>query len=92
MTDITTRLRGAVNEIMCYQFTHGRPAMNALQVLIDDAEAAADEIERLREALDTAGGALSRMDPCATDDDEERKQAHARDVGLAAVRAALGGT
>ena len=52
MTDITTRLRAAVNEIMHYQFTHGRPAMNALQVLIDDAEAAADEIERLQSSLD----------------------------------------
>ena len=51
MTDITTRLRAAVAEIMHYQFTHGRPAMNALQDLIDDAEAAADEIERLRAAL-----------------------------------------
>jgi hypothetical protein len=44
-------LREAVNEVMHYQFTNTRTAMHALQVLIDEADAAADEIERLREAL-----------------------------------------
>jgi hypothetical protein len=41
-------LREAVNEVMHHQFTHSRPAMHALQVLIDEADDAADEIDRLR--------------------------------------------
>ncbi len=41
-------LRQAVNEVMHHQFTHSRPAMHALQVLIDEADRAADEIDRLR--------------------------------------------
>jgi hypothetical protein len=44
-------LREAVNELMHHQFTHSRPAMHALQVLIDEATDAADEIDRLRAAL-----------------------------------------
>ena len=47
-------LREAVNEVMHYQFTNSRPAMHALQVLINEADAAADEIERLRAAVDAA--------------------------------------
>lgn len=49
--DIEVRLREALNEVMHHQFTHSRPAMNALQVLIDEATEAADELDRLRQAL-----------------------------------------
>jgi hypothetical protein len=48
-------------------------------------------IQTLRDALNTAGGALSRLAPACIDDDEERAQAeHVRAVGLAVVQHALG--
>jgi hypothetical protein len=49
-TVAATNLREAVNEVMHHQFTHSRPAMHALQDLINAADAAADEIERCAEA------------------------------------------
>jgi ElaB/YqjD/DUF883 family membrane-anchored ribosome-binding protein len=47
-------LRKAVDDVMHYQFTNTRTAMHALQVLIDEADAAADEIDKLRAAVDAA--------------------------------------
>ena len=48
------------------------------------------EIQTLRDALNTAGGALWRMAPACIDDDEDRAAAeHARAVGLAAVEHVL---
>ena len=48
------------------------------------------EIQGLRDALNTAGGALFRMAPGCIDDDDDRAEAeHARAVGLAAVERAL---
>ena len=49
--DHATALREAVNVIMHYQFTHTRDGMHALQTLIDAAENAAYEIDRLRDTL-----------------------------------------
>ena len=49
--DCHAALRDAVDDLMQYQFSHSREAMNALQRLVDAAEAGADEIERLREQL-----------------------------------------
>ena len=50
---------------------------------------AANEIERLREALDTAGAALHRWVISAYDNDDRAQQQHVRDVGLEAVKFAL---
>ena len=49
--DHATALREAVNVIMHYQFTCTRAGMHALQTLIDAAENAAYEIDRLRDTL-----------------------------------------
>ena len=49
--DHATALREAVNVIMHYQFSHTRDAMHALQTLIDAAENAAYEIDRLRDTI-----------------------------------------
>ena len=48
------------------------------------------EIQTLRDALNTAGGALFRLAPACIEDDDERARAeHARAVGLAAVEHVL---
>ena len=57
-----TALREAVNEVLHHQFTHSRPAMHALQVLIDAADSAADEIERLWAALQEADTIMGHDD------------------------------
>jgi hypothetical protein len=50
------------------------------------------EREAMREALNTAGGALFRLSPACIEDDEDRAKAeHARSVGLSAVEAILKG-
>lgn len=67
------RLREAVDAVMRYQFTHSRPGMHALQVLIDEADDAAYELERLRarvlelEAVheDASGSVLQERERCA---------------------------
>jgi HAMP domain-containing protein len=61
LTDGLGPLREAVNEVMRYTFTNTRPAMHALQVLIDEADAAADEIDRLRSELGECSGALEAV-------------------------------
>lgn len=48
MTDITVRLHDAVRDVMSHQWSHSRPAMHALTELVDAAEAAAFELDRLR--------------------------------------------
>jgi HAMP domain-containing protein len=49
--DAAQRLREAVDMVMRHQWSHTRAAIDDLQVLLDAAGDAADEIERLRKAL-----------------------------------------
>ena len=77
--------------------THGdampRNAWGCPQCVVELSKLAREqavEIQGLRDALNTAGGALFRLNPACIDDDEERAKAeHARSVGLAAVEHAL---
>jgi hypothetical protein len=70
MTDLHP-LREAVERIMDYQWSHSREAMTALQVLIDEADKAADEIERLRAWRDTVDDMLAVCHEIAGDDPRE---------------------
>ena len=58
-------------------------------VMMRDITAMRIDIERMREALNIAGGALHRWVVSAYDDDERAQQQHVRDVGLEAVKFAL---
>ncbi len=46
------RLRDAVRDVMDHQWSHNRTAMQALTDLVDAANSGADEINRLRAALE----------------------------------------
>ena len=49
--DVCTDLREAVNDVMQHQWSNARPAMHALQSLLDAASDAGEEIEELRHDL-----------------------------------------
>ena len=51
-------LRAAVDGVMSHQWSNTQEAMTALQVLVDEAHKASDEIERLRALVKQMGEAL----------------------------------
>ena len=52
MSDVFNYLRDAVDNFMQHQVTATKPAMTALQALVDEADRGAVEIERLRHEVD----------------------------------------
>ena len=83
MTDITTRLREAIAEMVANQMTGTRHALHALQCLIDTADEAADESERLQTALDDAAKDIQ------TTEDATADEVHVLKAEIARLRTAL---